>query len=76
MAYGALSVLVTATLVPRGATKTTVYNNGATTVYRGTDASVTTSTGMPILPGGSYTFVVPVAYLIGSATTEVRWSDE
>ena len=76
MAYGALSVLATATLVPAGGQPVTVTNTGVATVYRGTDSSVTTATGTPIYPGGSYTFCVPVAYLIGSVTTDTRWTTE
>jgi hypothetical protein len=32
-----------------------VYNNGSNTMYIGDDAGVTSSTGIPIAPGGSIT---------------------
>lgn len=75
MAYGVLSVLVTATSVPAGGAETTVYNNGLVAVYRGDDSSVTTSTGVPINPGGAWTFRKP-SWLIAASTCECRWISE
>ena len=75
MAYGALSVLVTAVAVPAAGFTVTVTNTGAAAVFRGDDSSVTTATGTPIQPGASYTFT-RAAYLIGSATTDTRWITE
>ncbi len=74
MAYGALSVLVTATAVPAGGQRVTVYNNGTAAVYHGTDSSVTTVTGVPIQPGGNAVFYAAGCYLIASATTDCRWT--
>lgn len=57
----------------------TIYNNGSVTVYVGTDSSVATSTGIPILAGGNYDFLGYQVYkgviygLAASATADVRY---
>lgn len=57
----------------------TLYNNGSVTVYIGTDSSVTSSTGIPLLAGANYDFNGWGSYkgdLYGraaSATADVRY---
>ncbi len=57
----------------------TLYNNGSVTVYLGTDSSVATTTGMPILAAGSYDFNGWQSYkgalygIAASATADVRY---
>jgi hypothetical protein len=41
--------------VGTGRVSVTIYNLGSQTAYLGTSTGVTSSTGIPILPGGSYT---------------------
>jgi len=41
--------------VGTGRVSVTIYNLGSATAYLGTSTGVTPSTGLPILPGGSYT---------------------
>jgi len=54
----------------------TVYNDSSYTIYWG-PSGVTTSTGMPILPGDSVTFefsqsVVTAIYMIAAASAAIR----
>lgn len=57
----------------------TLYNNASVTVYIGTDASVATSTGMPMLAGAAYDFngfqsyKGPIYGIAASATADVRY---
>lgn len=77
MAYGAITVGTSATLVPASGFSRTIYNNGAVPVYRGEDNAVTTSTGTPIMPGGNWSVGgLPVYLIAGSAGVDVRWVTE
>lgn len=57
----------------------TLYNNGSVTVYIGTDSSVATGTGMPMLAGAAYDFNGWQQYkgalygIAASATADVRY---
>lgn len=57
----------------------TLYNNGSVTIYIGTDASVATGTGMPMLAGAAYDFngwqsyKGPLYAIAASATADVRY---
>lgn len=59
----------------------TIYNNSSVTVYIGTDSSVATSTGIPLLAGANYDFNSwqayrgPVYGLAASATADVRYME-
>ncbi|RKY33205.1 MAG: hypothetical protein DRP74_00705 [Candidatus Omnitrophota bacterium] len=52
-----------------------VYNNGSNTVYLG-DANVTVGNGLPMPPGGSYSFKLDVGVVlygvVASGTEDVR----
>lgn len=77
MAYGAITVGVTAVAVPASGTVRTIYNNGSVPVFRGDDSSVTTATGTPIQPGGNWRTLGAAVYLIaGTAGQDVRWVTE
>lgn len=77
MAYGNLTVGTSAVVVPNTSKVRTIYNAGAVPVYLGDDASVTTATGTPILPGGNWKRGPLATYLIaGSAGQDVRWATE
>lgn len=77
MAYGNLTVGTSAVVVPQSNKVRTIYNNGAVPVYVGDDSSVTTSTGVPIQPGGNWKRAAVTTYLIaGSAGQDVRWVSE
>lgn len=77
MAYGTLTVGTSAVVVPSTSKVRTIYNNGSVPVYLGDDASVTTSTGTPIQPGGNWKRAAVVCYLIsGTAGQNVRWVTE
>ncbi len=57
----------------------TIYNNGTPTVYVGTDTSVATGTGIPVLNNGNYDFQGYKVYkgavygIAASATSDVRY---
>lgn len=57
----------------------TLYNNGSVTIYIGTDASVATATGIPMLAGAAYDFngwqqyKGPLYAIAASATADVRY---
>ena len=57
-AYGAVSVISSATLIfsaDNSRIGAVIYNNGANTVYIGFDSTVSTITGIPLLPQSSTT---------------------
>lgn len=56
-----------------------IYNNGTVLCYFGTDSSVTTSTGIPLLPTSNFSDAGPINYkgdvyvISGSATQDIRY---
>lgn len=79
-AYGATTITSSATLIRASQARTSIsiYNNGAATVYVGTDSAVTTSNGMPI-PAGSereILFEGTIYGIVASGSVEVRWIEE
>lgn len=79
MAYGNVSVAVTATVIRAANEKRTyliIYNNGTANVFVGDDASVTTSNGFPLISTGSWiemTYKGAVYGIVASGTVDVRW---
>jgi hypothetical protein len=85
MTYGAVTVTSSATpiIVPSsGRRNFVVYNAGVVDLYIGFDSSVTTSTGMTVLPGSTYSssgdpegWRGPVYGIVSSGTTDVRYQE-
>lgn len=83
--YGAVTVATTATQVlpPNGGRRGFVIrNNGGVVVYLGFDSSVTTATGMPVMPQDTYPFTGEQSAFKGaiwgvaaSSTADVRFWD-
>jgi hypothetical protein len=80
--YGAVSVGTTATRIWAGKSigrSALVFNNGAATLYVGTDANVTTSTGIPVAAGSGESFSAYTGAVYGicaSGTLDVRYQVE
>lgn len=54
----------------------TIVNNSASTVYLGMDSTVTTSTGLPIVAGASFTedyYIGDLYAIVGSGTADLRY---
>jgi hypothetical protein len=64
--------------VGTGRVSVTIYNTGSVTAYLGTSTSVTSSTGLPILPGGSYTKRTTAALyaVTASGSTTLAFDEE
>jgi len=77
MNYGAVSVLVTATIIKAANTirkAILIRNHGSASIYIGADNTVTTATGQILIPGESIKlFTKNVIYGIGTETTNIRY---
>ena len=64
--------------VGTGRVSVTIYNIGSATAYLGTSTGVTSSTGLPILPGGSYTKRTTAALyaVTASGSTTLAFDEE
>ena len=81
IAYGGVTVGTTASQIVaerKGRRTISLYNNSTGTIYVGGDASVTSSTGMPIPPNAERVIATEAAiYAIGTATNlDLRYLEE
>ena len=65
-------------IIGTGRVTVTIYNPGSITAYLGNSTGVTPSTGLPILPGGSYTKRTTAALyaVTASGTTTLAFDEE
>lgn len=70
--YGAITANATPAEISTPG-RTTIYNNGAVNLYVGLDASVASTTGVVITPGGTGTFDPVIFVVTASANCDVRW---
>lgn len=83
MAYGPITVTISATLIVAANTQRrnlTIVNDGSSTIYIGPDDSITTSNGIPLYGRqGRQDDRIPEGYqgdvygIIGSGTADVRY---
>lgn len=77
--YGNVAVAVTATLIrAANTTRSNIHirNNGAATVFLGTDTSVTTANGYALPAGGEFTdewWPGAIYGIVASGTVDVRY---